>query len=80
MIETLAGLKPGKFDTPELVSEKQEKLKQYTAAGSCQAGFSFEDGNHLQRGMQTLFVNAAIQGLDENQQLLPWIADTAHEF
>jgi len=75
VIETLAGLRRDKFDTPEIAARKWEKLKRYADDGFCYAGFSFEDGNPLEQGMQTLFVNGAIQSLDEDKEQLPWIVD-----
>lgn len=63
LIESLATLKPGKFDSDGTREEKRARLQSLRAEGSCEA--SCEDG-------KTLFVNASIQSDGEALQL-PWI-------
>ena len=56
LIESLGTLRPGKFDSAEDKAIKQQKLLELEKKGYCQAT------PELQKGMQTLFVNAAIEG------------------
>jgi hypothetical protein len=63
LIESLATLKPGRFDADEAKEEKRVKAERLRAERMCEA--RCEDG-------KTLFVNASIQGDGEELQL-PWI-------
>lgn len=68
VVESLSGLREGKFDTPERLAEKKAKLEQYDRGGSCKfAGALSCD--------QTLFVNAAIEGPEEKKQQHPWFVE-----
>ncbi|KAK4158008.1 Metallo-dependent phosphatase-like protein [Chaetomidium leptoderma] len=74
-LDTLASFKPGKWDTPELATEKKARLERYTAQGYCSARSGplhpKEDA-----AAQTLFVNAAIQSLEEEgPSQLPWLVE-----
>lgn len=69
LIQNLSGIQARKFDTPEIINEKASKLKEYKEQGYCTATAP------LQQGAQTLFVNAAIEGKDDESQQLPWIVD-----
>ncbi|KAF5139225.1 Metallophosphoesterase domain-containing protein 1 [Metarhizium anisopliae] len=74
-IETLSSLYPRKFDTAETIAEKNMKRQQYISNGFCRTSHCKGDDGAVQPGLQTLFVNAAIQGLDEDAMQLPWIVD-----
>ncbi|KAL2213031.1 Metallo-dependent phosphatase [Sarocladium strictum] len=63
LIESLATLKPGRFDVDEAKEKKRVKAKRLRAERRCEA--RCEDG-------KTLFVNASIPGDGEELQL-PWI-------
>lgn len=63
LIESLATLKAGKFDSEEVKEEKRLRLERLRMEGRCEA--RCEDG-------KTLFVNASIQGDGEELQL-PWV-------
>lgn len=67
LIESLGTLQPGKFDTPETMADKAERLTFLT-----QQGYRWT-APALRRGMQTLFVNAAIEGAETTKQQLPWL-------
>ncbi|KAK4106804.1 hypothetical protein N658DRAFT_491437 [Parathielavia hyrcaniae] len=74
-LETLSSLKRGKWDTPEVVAEK-EKLQAHRDRGYCSASTtsrSHQPPGHTAQ-QTTLFVNAAIQDLEEGSQL-PWLVD-----
>ncbi|KAI4741646.1 Metallo-dependent phosphatase [Aureobasidium sp. EXF-12298] len=65
LIESLATLRPGKFDSADDKTTKQQKLLELGKKGYREAT------PELQKGMQTLFVNAAIEGGFANKQRLP---------
>ena len=69
VIETLAEIQRRKFDTPEVISEKESKLKRYQQKRCCIAD------EPVKKGTQTLFVNAATEGKDDDSQQLPWVAN-----
>lgn len=68
VVESLAGLRAGKFDTPELLEEKMARLARYDTQGHCEATLPLKQD-------QTLFVNAAIEGPREGTQQHPWIVE-----
>jgi Icc-related predicted phosphoesterase len=70
VIETLSTLQAKKFDSPEDVEEKKARQAKYDAQGYCDA---LNMG--LKDGMQTLFVNAAIEGEAEDDKHLPWVVE-----
>ena len=67
LIESLATLRPGKFDSGEEKRRKEEKLEELGSRGY------YEVKAEVQKGEQTLFVNAAIEGGFKETQRLPWI-------
>ena len=69
VIESLPTMRPSKFDTPDILDEKETKRKKYNDKGYCTAN------EHLKEGEQTLFVNAAVEGPTDDQQQLPWMVD-----
>lgn len=69
VIESLSGLRAGKFDSPEVVEEKARKAKMLQDKGYC------EVKEALEKGQQTLFVNAAVEGTEEHPYQLPWVVD-----
>ena len=70
VIETLSTLRAKKFDSPEDIDEKKARRARCEAQGYCGA---LDMG--LKEGMQTLFVNAAIEGEAEDDQHLPWVVE-----
>ena len=75
VVERLASLKPGKFDTEESLTEKATKEKHYRGQGFCSTSHCMEDMNPLKPGQNTLFINASIESLEEGRSQLPWIVD-----
>lgn len=67
-VESLASLRAGKFDTPEITSEKTARREKYNAQGCCAVTQPLEHD-------QTLFVNAAIEGPSEGVQQHPWVVE-----
>jgi predicted phosphohydrolase len=68
LVESLASLRVGKFDTPEFASEKAARREKYNDQGCCTITQSLEHE-------QTLFVNAAIEGPAEGVQQHPWVVE-----
>ncbi|KAH8891618.1 ser/Thr protein phosphatase family protein [Thozetella sp. PMI_491] len=75
VVETLYTLYSKSFDTPESVLEKDVKRQQYIMDGFCRTSHCTGDDNSLKPGLQTLFVNAAIQGLEKDSMQWPWVVD-----
>jgi hypothetical protein len=69
LFEGLVTLRPGRFDSTEKKASKERKLRDLGKNGYCYAA------PELQRGMQTLFVNAVIEGRFEETQRLPWLVE-----
>jgi hypothetical protein len=70
VVESLATLRKGRWDSEEVGEEKERRLEGYRRRGYVTARVdSGADGVQ-----QTLFVNAAIQGLKEGFQL-PWVIE-----
>ncbi|KAK5116574.1 hypothetical protein LTR85_009199 [Meristemomyces frigidus] len=69
VVESLAGIRTRSSDTPGVTDEKAVKLKMYKQQGCCTAKAPVQGGD------QTLFINAAIEGPDEQSQQLPWVVD-----
>lgn len=69
LIESLAILRPGKFDSADDKTTKQQKLLELGKNGYC------ETTPELRKGMQTLFVNAAVEGGFAETQRLPWLVE-----
>jgi multisite-specific tRNA:(cytosine-C5)-methyltransferase len=68
LIESLASLRQGKFDTPDSSAEKAARRERYNEQGCCTVDQSLESD-------QTLFVNAAIEGPCEGMQQHPWVVE-----
>lgn len=75
VVENLSSIRGGKRDTSEDAAEKAKKLEGFAAQGCRATSHCAGDENPLEPGQQTLFVNAAIQGIEENQSHLPWLVD-----
>ncbi|TKA33163.1 hypothetical protein B0A50_00716 [Salinomyces thailandicus] len=70
LIESLATIRAKRFDTEELVARKKAKLERYEKEGVCTA-----TAQRIDKGSQTLFVNAAIEGPEDHLQQLPWLTE-----
>ncbi|KAF4971332.1 hypothetical protein FSARC_1764 [Fusarium sarcochroum] len=74
-IESLARLRDGRFDTPEVVQEREDRKRRYKGAKLCLTKHCKGDDHPLAPGSQTLFVNAAIQGSEEDPFHYPWLVE-----
>ncbi|PVI04331.1 ser/Thr protein phosphatase family protein [Periconia macrospinosa] len=68
LIESRAKLWKGKLDTQDVIDSKAKRLREYQ-----QRGYRELDDVEIRQSHQTLFLNAAIEGLEEGQQQLPWV-------
>ncbi len=74
VVENLASLKQSRFDTPENLEVKLKKMERYSHDRCCTTSHCTGDKNPLQRGVQTLFVNASITDNVHLSQK-PWLID-----
>lgn len=70
VIETLSTLHAKKFDREEDIGEKRVRRERYEAQRYCGAV-----DLRLEGEMETMFVNAAIEGEGDGEQHLPWIVE-----
>ncbi len=75
LIEKLAGFQHSRFDTLEAREEKAEKELYHRQKGYYATSHCVGDAQPLEYRVQTLFINAAIQGTEENPLQLPWLVD-----
>lgn len=69
IVETLAGLTAGKFDDEATAEEKRERKEEVERRGFYEAALRREDEG------KTLFVNAAVEGMEEGEQQVPWVVE-----
>lgn len=74
VVESLSRLKASKFDSPEDTAEKQARLDSYARDKYSTTSHCKDDLNTMERGDQTLFVNAAIAGHNGETQR-PWVVE-----
>ncbi|KAM5347605.1 hypothetical protein ACJ41O_007429 [Fusarium nematophilum] len=74
-IASLAHLKAGRFDTPEVLEEKKARLEALTSQRAIVTSHCSGDEMPLRAGEQTLFVNGSIQGAEEGHFQFPWVVD-----
>lgn len=75
VIENLRKLRRSTFDDEEEAQLKAKKAESYTREGCCSISYCAQDQLQLQRGRQTLFVNAALEDIEEQSMHLPWLVD-----
>jgi hypothetical protein len=75
VIEKLAGLRPSRFDTPDDLEQKRQKLERYKQDRCCTTSHCGEDEYPLAQGEQTLFVNASVSGSEDLPVQMPWLVD-----
>lgn len=68
LIESRATLQAGNFDSQEGIEEKAERRRRLAEQG-CRV----VDDTPIRPGEQTLFVNAAVEGAEDDRQQLPWL-------
>lgn len=75
IVERLSGLRPSEFDTEDDRERKAKKQEGCRSERCCATSHCTGDANPLEVGKQTLFVNAAVQGTEEDPMQLPWLVD-----
>lgn len=68
LVESLASLRTGKFDTQDSSAEKASRRERYDDQGYCTVTQPLQSD-------QTLFVNASIEGPSEGMQQHPWVVE-----
>jgi hypothetical protein len=69
VVESLITLRPGRFDSADDKRRKEQRLVGFGRKGYCYTALK------LEKGMETLFVNAAIKVGFEETQRLPWLME-----
>ncbi|UKZ93281.1 uncharacterized protein TrAFT101_012047 [Trichoderma asperellum] len=72
-IETLLSINGSKFESPEEKRMRERKTAELNSRGYCQIEPSIDNKGSLGRG-RTLFINAAIKGHGDLEQL-PWVVN-----
>lgn len=75
IVEKLSGFRHSKYDTPESKEEKSKKEQYHRQQRLYATSHCVGDPIPLEYGAQTLFINAAIQGTEENPRQLPWLVE-----
>ena len=74
-VEKLSGFRQSKFDTTEAKRQIKEKGEHFRRERCYTTTHCPGDANPLEFGVQTLFVNAAIQSTDGHPLQIPWLVD-----
>ncbi|GAB1312477.1 Metallophosphoesterase domain-containing 1 [Madurella fahalii] len=76
LLDSLATIGPGKWDTPETILEKENRKRALKKDGYRLTSHCALDEHPLELGRKTLFVNASIEPLNkEDGAQLPWVVD-----
>ncbi len=75
LIGDLKRLNPSKLDDDEAVQAKAKKVEAYAKDRCFRTSHCTRDEHPLERGRQTLFVNASIEGDEKQPMQLPWLVD-----
>lgn len=70
LLESLSNLNPQKFDDKDRTTDKTARRATYSERGYCSA-----EAPTSEKQMQTLFVNAAIEGDSDEEKQWPWMVD-----
>lgn len=74
VVENLSRLKGSKFESAEAKEARQDAAERYRSQRCCQTSHCDGDGRPLSPA-ETLFVNAAVMGADEELSQYPWQVD-----
>ncbi|KAL2681061.1 hypothetical protein Neosp_008664 [[Neocosmospora] mangrovei] len=74
VVENLSRLKGSKFESAEAKVARQEAAERYRSQRCCQTSHCEGDDRPLSPE-ETLFVNAAVMGTDEELSQYPWLVD-----
>ncbi|KAK4676694.1 hypothetical protein QC764_402460 [Podospora pseudoanserina] len=74
LVENLGSILPWKWDTEDVVREKESRLEDLRRRGYRRTSHCAGDEQPIEVGKITLFVNAAIQGAKDGTQF-PWVVD-----
>ncbi|KAI8715294.1 Metallophos domain-containing protein [Fusarium sp. LHS14.1] len=74
MVESLARLKGSKFESAEAKEARQDAAERYRSQRCCQTSHCTGDDKPLSPA-ETLFVNAAVMGADDELSQFTWLVD-----
>jgi hypothetical protein len=75
LVESLATIRPSKFDTPYKACEKRKQFERLAKQGFVGTSHCADDERPMVPGRHTLFVNAAIESMEQDELQLPWVVD-----
>ncbi|KAI6763848.1 hypothetical protein HG530_007637 [Fusarium avenaceum] len=75
VIDSLARLRPSRFDSVATIEKKEERRRVYERDRVVRTRHCKGDEFPVVRGLHTLFVNAAVQGLEEDPAKYPWLVE-----
>jgi hypothetical protein len=75
VVEKLANLTPSRFDTEEELEQRRGKLARYDKDRCYMTSHCRGDEYPLEKGKQTLFVNASAAGREQKLTQKPWLVD-----
>lgn len=78
VIESLSRLKGSKFESPEDKEAREDAAERYRLQRCCRTSHCGGDDRRLGPG-ETLFVNAAVMGADEELSQYPWLVEIGLE-
>ncbi|KAK4455641.1 Metallo-dependent phosphatase-like protein [Podospora aff. communis PSN243] len=74
-VDTLAALRPEKWDSEGEILEKERRLGELRRIGYRETDHCSGSEHPVMPGRTTLFVNAAIESMEEEHPQLPWVVD-----
>ncbi|KIL96640.1 hypothetical protein FAVG1_01384 [Fusarium avenaceum] len=74
-IDSLARLRPSRFDSVATIEEKEERRREYERERVVRTRHCEGDEFPVVRGLHTLFVNAAVQGVEEDPAKYPRLVE-----
>lgn len=75
VIDSLARLRQSRFDSVATIEEKEERKREYERERVVRTRHCEGDEFPVVRGLHTLFVNAAVQGVEEDPAKYPWLVE-----
>ncbi|KAM0285539.1 hypothetical protein ACHAQK_010623 [Fusarium lateritium] len=75
IIDSLARLRPSKFDTLAMIEEKEDRRRGYKRDRVVRTQHCEGDEYPVVRGLHTMFVNAAVQGVEGDPAKYPWLVE-----
>lgn len=74
-MESLEGILPFRIDSSDDLERKSKKVERYNQDNCCKTSHCARNEYPLEKGKQTLFVNASICGDEVNPRKKPWLVE-----